>query len=98
MKRPVFGSSRPSTLAICPVYQRAPSTVASGSCGRDPGVGTGHSLNETFTGPGITTPTGLGFSGNVLTRYAVIVASWSGGIGMPLLIIMRMTVRHPAGV
>src|SRR5207249_8279070 len=56
---PVFGSRRPSTLVICPVYQSAPSRVASGSCGRDPGVGTCHSLIETRAGPGITMPTGF---------------------------------------
>src|SRR6266851_4085121 len=98
LNRPVFGSSRPSTLAIWPVYQSDPSAVASGSCGRDPGVGTCHSFIETFTGPGITMPAGFGFSGKFLARYAVIVASWSGGIGTPRLIIIRITVRHPAAV
>ena len=72
---PVFGSRRPSTLVICPVYQSAPSRVASGSCGRDPGVGTCHSLIETRAGPGITMPTGFGFSGKFLVRYSVTVAS-----------------------
>src|SRR5438105_2884530 len=43
---PVFGSTRPSTLARWPVYQIAPSAVASGSCGNAPGVATAHSLTE----------------------------------------------------
>src|SRR6266704_3238744 len=75
LKRPVFGSSRPSTLVIWPVYQSDPSLVARGSCGRDPGVGTCHSLIETLVGPGITTPTGLAFSGKLLVKYSVIVAA-----------------------
>src|SRR5713226_1938784 len=75
LKRPVFGSSRPSTLFIWPVYQSDPSLVARGSCGRDPDVGTCHSLIETLVGPGITTPTGLSFSGKFLVRYSVIVAA-----------------------
>src|SRR5229473_3800310 len=65
---PVFGSSRPSTLAICPEYQTAPSRVASGSCGRDPGVGTVHTLIETRAGPGRSTPAGFDFSGKFLDR------------------------------
>src|SRR5262245_58312664 len=40
---PVWGSNRPSTLANCPVYHREPSGATSGSCGREPGVGTVHS-------------------------------------------------------
>src|SRR5215204_4687937 len=40
---PVFGSSLPSTFTIWPVYQMVPSDAASGSCGRDFGVGTSHS-------------------------------------------------------
>src|SRR5437870_7271074 len=75
LKRPLVGSSRPSTLAIWPVYQSDPSAVASGSCGRDPGVGTCHSLIETFAGPGISTAAGLAFSGKFLVKYAVMVAS-----------------------
>src|SRR6266481_10010423 len=66
---PVFGSTRPSTLANWPVYQSEPSFVANGSCGRDPGVGACHSLKEALTGPGITTPAGLAFSGKFLIKY-----------------------------
>src|SRR5262249_13876551 len=47
---PVFGSSRTSLLAICPVYQREPSGARAGSWGRDFGVGTSHSLMVTFGG------------------------------------------------
>ena len=38
----VFGSSRPSLLASCPLHQIEPSRAASGSCGREPWVGTSH--------------------------------------------------------
>src|ERR1700758_1581341 len=48
---PVFGSKRPSLLAIWPVYQRAPSGAAAGSWGREWGVGTSHSLIVTGTLP-----------------------------------------------
>jgi hypothetical protein len=98
VKWPVFGSSRPSTFAICPVYQSDPSDAASGSCGREPGVGTGHDLIEIFAGPGITAPAGFGFSGKFFARYAVIVASSAGGIATPWFVIIRSTVRHPSGV
>src|SRR5207253_8758025 len=79
----VFGSSRPRTLFIWPVYQSDPSAAASGSWGRDPGVGTGHSLIETLAGPGITTPAGFAFSGKFLVKYSVIVATWSAGTVTP---------------
>ena len=49
---PVFGSIRPSLLANCPLHQIAPSLVASGSCGREPMVGTFHSLIVACVGPG----------------------------------------------
>ena len=95
---PVLGSSLPSTLANCPVYQMAPSAVASGSCGREPGVGTGHCLIETSAGPGIVTPAGFGFSGKFWIKYSVTASIWSAGTGVPWLIIIRITVRHPSGV
>jgi hypothetical protein len=41
---PVFGSSRPSLFAACPVYQSEPSGASAGPCGRDLGVGTSYSL------------------------------------------------------
>src|SRR5258706_309912 len=95
---PVLGSTRPSTLAIWPVYQSDPSLAASGSCGREPGVGTGQIFIATFSGPSIPAPAGFAFSGKFLIRYSVIVALWSGGIGGPWLVIMRMTVFQPVGV
>src|SRR5215475_15025073 len=48
LNSPVLGSRRPSLLAICPVYQSEPSGATAGSCGRELGVGTSHSLIETF--------------------------------------------------
>src|SRR5216684_1139355 len=45
---PVFGSSRPSLFAVCPVYQSEPSGASAGSCGRECGVGTSYSLICTF--------------------------------------------------
>ena len=68
--RPVVGSMRPSTLAIWPVYQIVPSSAASGSCGREPGVGSVHSRNVTCAGPARTAPCGLDFSGKFSARYA----------------------------
>src|SRR6202011_6366832 len=79
---PVCGSTRPSTLANWPVYQSEPSLAANGSCGRDPGVGTCHALNEISAGPGMTTPGGLAFSGKLLIKYALsgsILSCCSGG-------------------
>src|SRR5206468_9522609 len=52
---PVFGSTCPITLAYMPVYQIEPSGAAHGSWGRDPLVGSPHSLKETVTLPGTTT-------------------------------------------
>src|SRR2546430_971025 len=48
---PVFGSSRPSLLAMCSVTQSAPSGLTAGSCGRALGVGTSYSLMDTFSAP-----------------------------------------------
>src|SRR3989442_939891 len=73
--RRVLGSTRPSTLAMWPVYQSEPSPPAKGSCGRERGVGTCHALIETVVGPGITTPAGFPFSGKFLVKYFVIVAT-----------------------
>src|SRR5438309_11411044 len=47
----VFGSSRPSLLAICSVTQSAPSGLTAGSCGRALGVGMSYSLMDTFSAP-----------------------------------------------
>src|SRR5215831_3279002 len=51
---PVFGSRRPNLLAVCPVYQSEPSGASAGSCGRDLGVGTSHSLMVTLGGSAVT--------------------------------------------
>jgi hypothetical protein len=45
------------------LYQIVPSSVASGSCGLDPGVGVVHSLNETCAGPETISPWAFGLSG-----------------------------------
>jgi hypothetical protein len=50
-------------LIIWPEYHSAPSRVASGSWGLEPGVGSGQDLIEMRVGPGSTTPAGLVFSG-----------------------------------
>ena len=80
---PVFGSTRPSTLFIWPVYQSDPSFAASGSCGRDPGVGTCHALIETLAGPGTSTAAGLPFTGKFLAKYGVNVSISSFERGTP---------------
>src|SRR6266498_5305165 len=46
---PVFGSSRPSLFASCPVYHKELSGATAGSCGREFGVGTSNSRIVTFT-------------------------------------------------
>src|SRR5438132_13719846 len=69
---PVVVSTRPSLLANCPVYQSAPSGVASGSCGREPLVGTAHSLKLTLELPRTITAGGLGFSKKCAARYSVM--------------------------
>ena len=45
-----------------------PSCVTSGSCGREPGVGTNHSRIETFASPGTMTAFGSGRSGSASAR------------------------------
>src|SRR6516165_6047569 len=52
---PLWGSRRPSLFANCPDHQIEPSGIASGSWGREPGVGVSHARNSTFAGPSITT-------------------------------------------
>src|SRR5271157_2017050 len=51
LNSPVFGSSRPSLFAPCPVYQSEPSGASAGSCGRDFSVGTSYSWILTFNVP-----------------------------------------------
>jgi len=65
---PVFGSRWPSRLPNCPDHHSVPSGIASGSCGREPGVGVAHSRNFTLTGPSITTGFGRAFSGKLAIR------------------------------
>src|SRR5262245_66108385 len=62
----VFGSKRPSLLASWPVYQMEPSLPAIGSCGREPGVGTGHTLIFACCGPSLLAPAGRGRPGHAL--------------------------------
>jgi hypothetical protein len=80
------------------VYQSAPSGVASGSCGRAPGVGTSHSRNETCTGPAITTGPGLAFVGKLSIRYRATVAFSASDNRAPAATIMLTTLRHSAAV
>src|SRR6266550_7041384 len=79
----VLGSNRPSTFAFMPVYQIDPSDAASGSCGREFGVGTSHSLNVTGVLPVLTVVASAAdefaagalsfFSGQFFARYATSV-------------------------
>ena len=69
---PVFGSTPAEHIGQLARCTRASRRLrANGSCGRDPGVGACHSLNEISAGPGITTPSGLPFSGKLLIKYAL---------------------------
>src|SRR5262249_16747529 len=65
---PVVGLRRPSRLANCPDHHSEPSGIASGSCGRSPGVGSDHSRNLTCTEPLIGAGLGRGFSGKLAIR------------------------------
>src|SRR5215471_6874208 len=85
---PVLGSSRPSRLANCPDHHSAPSGVASGSCGREPGVGVLHCLNLTWTGPPILAGAGRGFSGKTDIRYVLICLAWASSMRAPAAAIM----------
>src|SRR5690349_3802808 len=87
-------STRPNRLENWPVYQSPPSGVANGSCGRDPRVGTAHSLKDTFAGPSITTAGGRGFSGKFVARYVVTVSATSGGSAT----IVEVSARQPSFV
>src|SRR5690348_16183982 len=68
LNTPVAGSNRPSVLSACPVYQTDPSGATAGSCGRDPGVGSAHSVMTASTSPGTRTPGGLGLPGKLCAR------------------------------
>lgn len=95
---PVFWSIRPTTFAVCPEYQIMPSGVAHGSCGREPGVGTGHSVIAACTAPETIAAAGFGFSGNDLIRYSVTTGHCSGVTGASMFCIIWTTDRHPSGV
>ena len=84
-------------FAIWPVYQMAPSGVASGSCGREPGVGNCHSLKLTCTGPATMTGAGFGLPGKFLIRYAVTVSFCAADSGVPADTIMLTTLCHSSG-
>ena len=58
----VLGSKRPRRFAIWPLNQAAPSGAIIGSCGREPGVGTSHSLIATSVLPGTMTAGGKGLA------------------------------------
>src|SRR5258708_31307203 len=64
----VLGSRRPSRLANCPDHHSEPSDIASGSCGRSPGVGSDHSRNLTCTAPVIAAGLGRGLYGKLPLR------------------------------
>src|SRR5439155_14782898 len=108
----VFGSNRPSTLAFMPVYQIDPSDAASGSCGRELGVGTSHSLNVTgvfpvvLDGPvegtdGVAGAAGAAgdlVSAKFFVRYSMSTGtSWSERLA-PRSSIWRTTSCHSSAV
>src|ERR1022692_283252 len=64
LNSPVFGSSRPSLFAPCPVYQSEPSGASAGSGGRDFGVGTSYSWIWTFSIPTVGEPASGAASAN----------------------------------
>src|SRR5215469_475228 len=85
---PVLGSRRPRRLANCPDHHSEPSGIASGSCGRSPGVGSDHWWNLTWAGPLIAAGLGRGFSGKLAIRYSLISLACSSVIGAPAALIM----------
>src|ERR1700730_17224348 len=94
LNSPVLGSNRPRTLANMPVHQIVPPGPGSGSWGREPRLGTAHSLIDTVTDPGITTAGGLGCSGKFLARYSATSALWSFGSAT---IVLKIS-SHPCRV
>src|SRR5579863_3206074 len=89
---PVFGFRWPNTFAYCPLYQMVPSGAANGSWGREPLVGTSHSLNVTFAAPGTITACGISCSGKFLPRYSLTTAACSGESCAPTF-TMRSTSK-----
>src|SRR5580700_1147832 len=94
---PVLGPRRPSRLANCPDHHSVPSGIASGSCGREPGVGVAQIWNLTFTGPSIATGLGRGNSGKDAIRYCLISLAWSAVIGAPAFFIISTVLSHSSG-
>src|SRR5450631_1344985 len=94
---PVLGSRWPSRLANWPDHHSVPSGAASGSCGREPGVGTAQIRNLTFTGPSIATGLGRGNSGKDAVRYCLISLAWSAVIGAPAFFIMSTVLSQSSG-
>src|SRR3982074_562721 len=82
---------------MCPVYQMVPSGAAKGSWGREPGVGTFHSLKETSPFPATGTAAGAGFSGKFLIKYDVTVSTLSLGTFAPTFSIIATVVFHSSG-
>src|SRR5438477_11046906 len=81
----VFGSNRPSTFASIPVYQIDPSEAASGSCGRELGVGTSHSWKVTGVFP-------------VVTEGADGAGAAAGAVAAPLLFRGKLFDRYSTSV
>ena len=78
----------PRVLANCPVYQIAPSAVARGSCGGDPGVGTIHSFMLTLAFPEIILAAGLDRAGKFFAKYCTSGSTSLCGKVEPTLIII----------
>src|SRR4029453_8226412 len=95
---PDLGAIRQSLLAGRPVHHIEPSFAASGSCGREPCVGTSHKSMRALIGPERITADGRARSGKFFIRYSVIAGHSSGATGVSKFCIMRTTVSHPCGV
>src|SRR5262245_23873093 len=85
-------------VASWPVHHIEPSFAASGSCGREPCVGTSHKSMRALTGPDRITADGRARSGKFFMRYSVIAGHSSGATGVSKFCIMRTTVSQPFGV
>jgi len=74
-----------------------PSGVASGSCGREPGVGVSHCLKSTWAGPATTTGFGRSSPLKFTLRYSEIWVTCSSVIRAPAAFIMKTASRHSSG-
>src|SRR5271169_955996 len=106
LNSPVFGSSRPSLFAPCPVYHREPSGAIAGSCGRDFGVGTSYSWICTFSIPTVVEPASVVASVNKhsLSRdighspsQKIVVLRWGGGGPSGARHVRRLDIRTAFG-